>query len=140
MNDRHNQASLVSVPSRGLMIIGGTGKYSICQIVLEFPELVKFFVGSPSQKSQTEILSGNRWTQGPSLPTKITSSTANAIGSDVYIFGGHNEVSTKSVYVLKEGASSWKLLSNQLHQKRASHVSVAMLNKGLYPQTSYKTF
>ena len=27
MNDRHNQASLVSVPSRGLMIIGGTGKY-----------------------------------------------------------------------------------------------------------------
>ena len=89
------------------------------------------FVGSPSQKSQTEILSGNRWTQGPSLPTKITSSTANAIGSDVYIFGGHNEVSIKSVYVLKEGATSWELLSNQLHQKRASHVSVAMLNKGL---------
>ena len=25
MNDRHNQASLVSVPNRGLMIIGGTG-------------------------------------------------------------------------------------------------------------------
>ena len=103
----------------------------ICQIMLEFSKLIILFVGSPSQKSQTEILSGNRWTQGPSLPTKITSSTANAIGSDVYIFGGHNEVSTKSVYVLKEGASSWKLLSNQLHQKRASHVSVAMLNKGL---------
>ena len=64
------------------------------------------------------------------MPTKISASTANSIGSDVYVFGGHNEVSTKSVYVLRKGTNSWELLPDQLHQKRASHVSVALFNKG----------
>ena len=41
MNDRHNQASLVSVPSRGLMIIGGTGKYLLVSFI-HAPQPLKF--------------------------------------------------------------------------------------------------
>ena len=75
---------------------------------------------------------GNRWVAGPPLPVKVTASTAEVVGGDVYLFGGHHGSGRSStIYVLKEKSNNWQLVQGRLNQNRAAHVSVSIMNMGM---------
>ena len=108
---RHSSGMLVSVPSRGLMILGGSGK--------------------SGRNKAVEILVGRTWQTGPSLPTEISLASAQAIGEDLFIFGGQGSArKTNSVYKLARGTEKWEEISPKLKSVRASHMSVLVGSKG----------
>lgn len=108
---RHSSGMLVSVPSRGLMILGGSGK--------------------SGRNKAVEILVGRNWQTGPDLPTEISLASAQAIGEDLFIFGGQGSSrKTNSVYKLARGREKWEEITPKLRNVRASHMSVLVGSKG----------
>jgi len=108
--ERHNSGMLVSVPHRGLMIIGGQGR--------------------SGRQRDVEVLVGNRWQNGPRLPKEIASASAEAVGDDVFVFGGHEVRSSDVVYKLSRGSDVWHEVKPNLRSPRASHTTVLIGTKG----------
>lgn len=113
-SERHNSGMLVSVPSRGLMIIGGQGR--------------------SGRQHDVEILVGRQWQKGPRLPKEIASASAQAIGDDVFVFGGHESRASDVVYRLSRGSDVWEEVKPKLRTPRASHTTVLIGNKGTLPK------
>ncbi|CBY13117.1 unnamed protein product [Oikopleura dioica] len=109
LDHNHLKGAMVSVPERGLVMIGGAE-------------------GSRRTSSSVEILQNGRWREGPTFPNGgITDSTASVVGGDILIFGGTMESrASDRVYRLAAGSSYWQLMANRLKMPRKQHLSIAI--------------
>ncbi|CAG5095841.1 Oidioi.mRNA.OKI2018_I69.XSR.g14363.t1.cds [Oikopleura dioica] len=109
LDHNHLKGSMVSVPERGLVMIGGAE-------------------GSRRTSSSVEILQDGRWRAGPTFPNGgITDSTASVVGGDILVFGGTMESrASDRVYRLAAGSSYWQLMANRLKMPRKQHLSIGI--------------
>ena len=110
LGQKHVSSMLISVPYRGLMMIGGQER--------------------SKRGDAVEILVNNKWVPGPTLPVGISAATVESIDSDVFIFGGDQPNKSQKVFMLARGENTWREVKPSLKIGRASHSSVLIGSKG----------
>lgn len=92
-----SRSAMVATPSRGIVVIGGSGTRSVEQI--------------PSH----ELF----WAEGPSLPYVLEDMAAIAIGESIYLLGGWMSIgATDNILMLSEGGIRWMKIAKL---QRARH-------------------
>jgi N-acetylneuraminic acid mutarotase len=95
-------------------LLGCCGRYAMSGAVIRNSagQDIMYVVGGFNEMTRLRRMDAynvatNTWTQRADLPEKLAYSTAAAIGGKLYVVGGHNGTSTKTLYVYTPATNSW---------------------------------